>query len=290
VKLLAVCLAGVMAYMLMGLFLGYPVEPKPRRPRRRRTYKTRLWLRQAGLRATPQQFIAVSLGIGVVVFAVLRLVLGTWAVAVVPSLFAVFGPYTFYAQRRRTRLREISVAWPDGLRDLAASLRVTNNLHRSLLMLASSGPPSLRRAFAGYRANAETLGQAATLELIRSQLADATSDRVLEVLILAVEEGIDRLSDLLTRLAADVAADIRLQEELKTSRLEPALNARVMAGAPWMLVAYLSLQDGPYRDFYRSGAGVVVIIAAVILTAVGLIWTQRLARDTDEPRVLREVE
>jgi tight adherence protein B len=249
-----------------------------------------LWLRQAGLGATPQQFVAVSVAIGLVTFGVLRVVVGAWAVAIVPSLFAIFGPYMFYAQRRRTRMREISVAWPDGLRDIAASLRVTNNLHRSLLMLAGGGPPPLRSAFATYRTNAETLGQAAALELIRLQLADATSDRVLEVLVLAVEEGIERLSDLLTRLATDVGADIRLREELKTSRLEPMLNARVMAAGPWMLLAYLTLQDGPYRDFYRSGAGIAVIIAGLVLTAVGLIWTQRLARDAEEPRVLREAE
>jgi tight adherence protein B len=288
--LLAVCLAGVTAYLLMGLFLGYPVEPKLPRPRRPRTSRTQLWLRQAGLRTTPQQFVAVSLVIGMAVFGLLWLVLGTWVVAVVPSVFSMLGPYTFYAQRRRVRMYEISQAWPDGLRDIAASLRVTNNLHRSLLMLANGGPPPLRRAFAGYRANAETLGQAAALELIRSQLADATSDRVLEVLILAVEEGIDRLSELLTRLAADVAADIRLREELKTSRMEPAINARAMAAGPWLLLAYLALQDGPYRDFYRTGAGFAVIIVGLVFTAIGMVWTQRLARDTDEPRVLRDLE
>jgi tight adherence protein B len=288
--LVAVCLAGLTAYMLMGLFLGYPVQPKLPRVRRPRTSKAQLWLRQAGVRATPQQFVAVSLVLGLVVFAVLQLVLDAWMVALVPSLFSVLGPYTFYAQRRRTRLQEISGAWPDGLRDLAASLRVTNNLHRSLLMLAAGGPAPLRRAFAGYRANAETLGQGAALELIRSQLADATSDRVIEVLILSVEEGVERLGELLTRLAADVAADIRLREELKTSRMEPVINARMVAAGPWVLLAYLTLQEGPYRDFYRTGAGLAVIILGLMLTGVGLVWTQRLARDTDEPRVVREAE
>jgi Flp pilus assembly protein TadB len=57
-----------------------------------------------------------------------------------------------------------------------------------------------------------------------------------------------------------------------------------------LLLAYLTLQDGPYRDFYRSGAGVAVVIAGLILTALGLVWTQRLARDTEEPRVLKDME
>jgi tight adherence protein B len=289
-ELIAVCSAGVTAYLLMAWFLGYPVEPALPRPRRRRQSKMRVWLRQAGVTATPQQFVATSIALGVAVFGVLWLVLRTWPVAVVPSLFAMFGPYMFYAQRRRTHLREVVVAWPDGLRDVAASLKVTGNLHRSLLMLANGGPPALRTAFSGYRANAEMLGQAAALELIRSQLADATSDRVLGVLVLAVEEGIERLGDVLTRLAADVAADVRLLEELKTSRAEPVLNARIMAAGPWALLAYLALQDGPYRDFYRSGAGFAVVIIALILTVLGLVWTQRLARDTEEPRVLRDLE
>lgn len=286
--LLAVCGAGLTAYLLMGWFLGYPVQPSLPRRRRRRDPRMRLWLQQADVTATPQQFVAVSVALGVVTFVLLRVVLGTWPVALVPSMFAAATPYLFYAQRRRARLRELVVAWPDGLRDIAANLRVTNNLHRSLLMLAQTGPAPLRAAFTGYRANAEALGQAAALELIRAQLADATSDRVLEVLVLAVEEGIERLSELLTRLATDVAADVRLAEELKTSRAEPVLNARVVAAGPWLLLAYLTLQDGPYRQFYRSGAGVAVIVVGLVLTAVGLLWTQRLARDTEEPRVLRD--
>ena len=289
-ELLAVCSAAVTAYLQMGWCLRNPVEPSMPRVRRRRTSRARLWLRQAGVRATPQQFVAVSITLGVVVFAVLWALLGTWPVAVVPGLFSMLAPYTIYAQRRRTRMREIAVTWPDGLRDLAASIKVTNNLHRSLLMLAASGPPPLRVAFAGYRANAEMIGQAAALELIRAQLADATSDRVIEVLVLAVEEGIERLSDVLTRLAVDVAADVRLREELKTSRAEPVLNARIMAAGPWILLVYLTLQDGPYRDFYRSGAGFAVVSVALVLTTAGLLWTQRLARDTEEPRVLRDGE
>ncbi len=286
----AICAAAATAYLAMAWFLGYPVEPTLPRMRRVRTSGARAWLRQAGVGATPQQFVAVSIALGLAVFALLWVTLGTWVVAAVPGLFAVLGPYVFYAQRRRVRMQQIVVAWPDGLRDIAASLKVTNNLHRSLLMLSRSGPPPLRAAFAGYRANAETLGQAAALELIRSHLADATSDRVLEVLVLAVEEGIERLSELLTRLATDVAADIRLQEELKTSRLEPVLNARVVAAGPWMLLVYLTLQDGPYRQFYRSPAGAAVVGVGLVLTAVGLFWTQRLARDTEEPRVLRDAQ
>ena len=86
-------------------------------------------------------------------------------------------------------MREVQAAWPDGLRDIVASIAAGLSLTQAMTSLAATGPPAMRDAFARFPQLARVLGTGPALELVKEDLADATSDRVLEVLILAQERG-----------------------------------------------------------------------------------------------------
>ncbi len=286
-RLLAALSAGFLGFCAAGRLLGVPLRLE--RQRRRgptRTQRRQQWLAQAGAGVTAQQFYAGSLAAGAGAFAVLAVLVDAWTVALVPAVLCLLLPQAYYAYRRKERLAEVVEAWPDGLRDLAASVNAGQALHGAILGLARSGPEPLRRAFAGYEANARVSGTVPALEHIKAELADPTSDRVLEVLILAKERGARHLGRILDELATSTTADLRANAEIETARLEPKINTRVTASLPWLVLILICLPgDSPHRAFYAGGGGLIVVAVSAAFTLAGVAWVRVLSRDPVEGRV-----
>lgn len=244
------------------------------------------WLAQAGLAVTPAQFTLVSFGCGVVALVLVTAATGTPAVAVVPAIVAASVPRWVHARRRGARLRALQEAWPDGIRDLVAATTAGMSLHQALLGLVDRGPAVLREAFARYPALARVVGTATALEVVKEELADPSSDRVIEVLILADEQGGHLLGDILRDLADAATKDVRTLEGIQTASLEQRINARAVFALPWLLLVALTLQDSTFRLFYRSSAGLVTVGVGAVLSLVGVAIVSRLSRDPVENRVL----
>ncbi len=77
------------------------------------------------------------------------------------------------------------------------------SVHAALVELGTSGPIALRPHFNRYAGLAATLGQRTSLQIVREELADPVSDRVIEIILVAFEQGpgvvIDVLGDLADR-------------------------------------------------------------------------------------------
>ncbi len=118
-------------------------------PRRARN---RLWLQQAGAGLTPARFWAGSVAAGLLALLVIVAATGSVFVAFVPSVAVALFPRGYFARRRRLRMREVQAVWPDGLRDLVASIAAGRSLTQAVNSLAATGPPTLRAAFVAVSA------------------------------------------------------------------------------------------------------------------------------------------
>src|SRR4029077_14584423 len=123
---------------------------------------------------------------------------------------------------------------------------------------------------------AKVLGTGPALEIVKEELADATSDRVLEVLILDQERGGAIVRSILDDLVDATTRDLKLLDELETEGLEMRINARVVVVLPWFVLVALTARPGAFRDFYRSGGGVLTLVVAGVLTAIGVAVLGRL--------------
>jgi tight adherence protein B len=195
-------------------------------------------------------------------------------------------PRAYFGRRRRDRLRQVQLAWPDGLRDLVSSIAAGNSLTQAVTSLSETGPPAMRVAFARFPQLARVLGTGPALELMKEDLADPTSDRVLEVLILAQERGGAIVRDILDDLVDATTRDLKLLDELETEGLEMRINAKAVVVLPWLVLVALTARPGAFRDFYRSGGGVLTLVIAGALTAIGVAVLGRLGRDPIEARIL----
>ncbi len=286
-RLLAAACAGLALALLAGVLTGQRVEFRMRLARRGRGRARReVWLQQAGVGLGPAQFGLGSLGVGLTALALLTVVCGSPFVAAVPAIAVALLPRAYFGRRRAQRMRLVQAAWPDGLRDLLASISAGRSLGQAVESLAETGPEPLREAFAAFPSLARMLGTVPALEIVREEIADPTSDRVLEVLILAHVSGGGIIRPILEDLAWATTRDLRLLEEVETEGLEMRINARAVVVLPWLVLVALTATEGPFREFYRRGAGVTVLVVAAVLSGIGVAVLGRLGRQPDEPRVL----
>lgn len=280
ISLLSAVCAAVFAYLAAGAALG----SLPARVSRRRRASHRPKLSDGGATA-----IAGSAALFVVALAAGSLLTGTARVAAVPALLTAGLPLLHRGRAQRRRQGEIQAAWPDGLRHLVASVRSGSTLPHAVGELATSGPESLRTVLDPFPRLMRLLGFHVALESIRAQVADPTTDRVVEVMLVAHEAGGALTADILDDLAVATTADLRATEEMHTAALEQHLNARIVFVLPWLVLVLLTAAEGAYREFYRStGAGLFVIGLGTVLTTSGAVLLRKLGAMEIEQRVFQD--
>ncbi len=258
--------------------------PVPQRSRRKDANQLRLWLLQSGAPASPGQFCGAIVGLFSVVWAMLSALSGV-VVAIVPSTAIATLPVLFYNRQRTARLALAQRSWPDALRDIVTSVASGQSLHQALCALADGRHGSLSTAFQRYPSLSRSSGSVAALEIVRAELADPVSDRVLEVFILAIERGGSVVRTILDDLAESIGADVQVLNEIDTALLESRINARAVVVLPWVALLLLNQGGGPFRDFYSSSGGVAVVSLGAIMTFIGWGLIRRLSRIPSEPRV-----
>lgn len=279
-------LTGVFVFLLVGAITGnLPRFDRPRTPRPS-VSSQQTWLTQAGVDLTPRQFWAASIGVGALSFLIFMPVTGVALVALMPAVVMAVFPRAYFGRRRAQRLAAVQAAWPDGIRDLVASISSGMSLPKAVDALSQSGPLPLRDAFASYPLLTRTLGVVPALEVIKEELADPTSDRVIEVLILAYERGGAIVPRILQDLAAATTRDLWALEEIRTEALEQKINARAVFALPWFVLVALTARTGMFREFYQSAGGALVILIGAAMSLLGILLVRRLSSDPEEPRVM----
>ena len=267
--------AALMAVAILGRFRRRQEIRQPEQP----------WQSQAGLDVTPTQFWLASIGTGVLAYLLVLAVTSLPLISAMPAVVVATLPRAYFGRKRARRLAEVQEAWPDGLRDLISSVRSGASLPTAIESLAGFGPAPLRSAFQGFMVYSRSLGVVPALEMIKADLADPTSDRVIEVLILAYERGGAAVPEILSDLAETTTRDIWTLEQIRTEALEQKINARVVFVLPWFVLIAMTAQAGAFREFYSTAAGMTVAFIGGVMSLLGIAIASRLGSQPTEPRV-----
>lgn len=283
---------------LLGLLLGLGLlliwRSGPRRPasdaRTGPGWQDRLddLLAQAGIEGvTPQQLLAASGALGLVVSV---LVLGTSRVPVIALLFGAFAavlPLLLVRRRRTQRTTELREVWPEAVDNLASAVRAGLSLPEALTQLGVRGPEQLRSAFRRFGEDYRATGRFAdSLDGLKANLADPVGDRVVEALRMAREVGGTDLGRLLRTLSTFLREDARTRSELETRQGWTVNAARLALAAPWVLLLLLSSQPDAV-EAYNTAAGTAVLVAGGGTSLLAYRLMLRIARLPTERRVLR---
>jgi tight adherence protein B len=278
--------AAFAALLAAGMAGVLPSSLGIRRARRSRRSGTAVALQHAGLTISTARLHAGGAVTGAVAYAIVYGLSGIAMVAAAPAVFAAMVPRWWVARRAARRYDAVQRAWPDAIRDLVASISAGLSLQHALERLGDTGPGPLRPVFARFAVAARAMGVSAALEAVREDLADATSDRVVEILLVAHERGGAMVPEILRDLASATTRDLWVLEQIQTESLEQRINARAVFALPWVVLVAITLQEGAFRDFYRSGAGLAVIVVGGLASGLGMMVIRRLGAQLPEPRVL----
>jgi tight adherence protein B len=210
---------------------------------------------------------------------------GSWWVALIPSVALATLPYLYFSRQRTNRLAAVQKSWPDGLREVLAHVNSGATLGRAIEALATRGPEALQVAFARFPSQARMFGVIAALEIVKEELSDPASDKVIEVLILANQFGGDSLQIVLRDLIDTMTADELTAEQIRTAGFEQRLEGVVVAVAPWLILLFLATVPETYREFYRTSTGRFVVIIAGIWAAAGWALMWAMSKTPPEVRV-----
>jgi tight adherence protein B len=273
----------------LGVFLVFDACTAPRRADNRgRSIEERLvdWLAASGSSAGPAQFVAACVATGLAVAAVVALVIGSTAVALVGLIAGAYTPIGYYRARRRALRRARQQCWPEAIELLAGAVRGGDTLPAAAALVAERGPTSLQPAFRALVADHRVSGDfAGALTRLGASLADPTADRVVVTLTIAHRVGGRELGRVLRTLGAFLREDLAVRKEIEARQSWTLVAARVAAAAPWLvLVLVASRPQGAHA--YDSMAGLVVLSVGALATVVGYRLMVALGRLPEEPRVL----
>jgi tight adherence protein B len=278
---------------LVGLLFGAGLllvwrsrrSPAPRRaPRRRPTAEL---VAQAGIEGVaPARLLILCVGAGVLGGVVALLVSRTMTIALAFALLTTQVPGTVIRQQRRRRRAELRELWPDAVDNLASAVRAGLSLPEAIGQLGERGPEPLRPAFHRFAADYRTTGRFSDgLDRLKDSLSDPVADRIVEGLRVARDVGGADLGRLLRTMSVFLRDDARARAELETRQAWTVGAARLAVGAPWAVLALLSLRSRAVAA-YDSIPGFIVLMTGGLLCLVAYRVMLRIGRLPEEQRVL----
>jgi tight adherence protein B len=289
--LVAAVLASTGAYLIYtsAAYGWRGIGPSVADRKRDRRQSVRVWLAQAGLGEVGAGEFVAAVGVlfvagGSAAFALF----GGSVAALLGAALAACVPVSWYRGRRQRRLAAATAAWPRLLGELRLLTGAAGrSIPQALFEVGRRAPSEWRTAFAAAeREWLLTTDFAATMALLKERLADPTADVVCETLLVAHEVGGSGLDGRLEELIEDRRGDLQGRQDA-ASRLAGVRFARrfVLLVPLGMTLAGLSIGAG--RQAYQTLGGQVAVAVGLLAVAVCWVWSGRLMRVPEPPRVFR---
>lgn len=285
----AVC-GGGLALSVVGLvavWRGAGTDPEVfggRLSRRARHLLATPGISQPGVRPTPRRALA-AVAVTVVVWVV-----SGWPVAGAGCGLAVVAlPWLLgsnaVANHRLDRLEALEV-WCRGMADRLAGGGATG-LVQCIRESARRVPEPIEvevRALA-QRLSSMEWGYTAALQAFADEVDDATGDDVAAALMLALDRQGAGVADVLRRLAAQVAREVRSRDEVEAERAQPRQAIRVLLLMLAGLIVVSSFVPA-ISTAYSTVTGQLIMAGLLAFAGVILVRMRTLALGTPAPRFL----
>jgi tight adherence protein B len=217
-----------------------------------------------------------AVGIALLFLAVGR---GSLLATVCGLVIGLVGPWIFLIVRQDRRESAFLAQLPDTLQMLAGSLQAGYSLPQALDTVVREGQPPMSVEF--NRALVESrLGMPVedALEGIGRRLASQDFSWVVMAIRIQRDVG-GNLAELLMTVADTLRERERLRRQVRVLSAEGRLSGWILGGLPVIFFAYLALANPTYlRPLWSSLLGIVMLVTAIVLLAVGAFWLSRVIK------------
>lgn len=212
--------------------------------------------------------------------------LGVPAAAGAMGILVAVLPVTWSARRRREAEASVRDRWPDVLLFTRSAIAAGSPLEDAFAMaLDKTGDPFVDMAELVRTEVAFGGGFASALAQMRSDLGDATADRVLVTMVSASATGGSRVGESVALLSASVADEVRLRKAHDAAMTEQRWTVNVALLAPWTMLALAVATNPQAKIAYSTVEGATVILVGLAATIGGWVLARRTARLARPPRV-----
>lgn len=278
----AACLTAGVWLLVVGL-VGTRRPPGPPS----RAAVTLLGLLGVGLPPRARRRRRVLAGAAVAATTVGWLVTGWPVGGLIAGLAAVGVPWLVTAgaaEREMIARLEAVEVWTRRLADL---VRTGHGLVSAIVTSGRTAPAAIDGPVAdlaaGLRAGADPQ---TALDVFADALADAKADEVIAALKLHAGDRGQRLSDVLTSVAASASAEVVMRRGVAAKRAEPRFVTRFMTGLI-AVVLVVVFTNTTYAKPYGTVVGQLVLLAAILLLVGMLAWIRTLSQPARVVRFLQ---
>ena len=239
-----------------------------------------------GLPTTRRRARRALLALAVAVTAGVWLLTG-WPVGGLIAGLAVLGaPWLLTvgaAERRMIARLEAVETWTRRLKDL---VRTGHGLISGIVTSARTAPAAIAEEVNDLAAELQAgSNPQQALDRFADALADFKADEVIAALKLHAGDRGQRLSDVLTSVAASAASEVVMRRGVAAKRAEPRFVTRFMT-ALIAIVLIVVFSNAAYAKPYGQVVGQLVLFAATLLMVGMLAWIRRLTQPPRRHRFL----
>ena len=227
------------------------------------------------------------------ILSLLVLATGFFALLTSSSIYiaAAFATFIFiFATLARKRSegkesRAIADACPEIIDHIISGIQSGLSLNECLIGLATRGPEAMRPYFHEFKNEMSATGNfEKSLQAVKRELAQASTDVLIESLLVAKSLGGSELLRILRLLGNFIREDLTLRREIAVKQGWIKNSAHLSAGAPWILLLLLSSQPATAQAFSTS-TGIAILGTGLAMTAIAYIWMNHLSRLPEPNRI-----
>lgn len=290
VAALAAVLAVIGGYLIYSAGGGASDDARiGARPRLTAGERFRNWAQQSGLgNIRPVELVSAMIALFVTGAIAAYAMFGGLLPAAGVGLAVSASPLASYRARRRSRLAKAAETWPRVLEELRLQIgSLGRSVPQGLFEAGRRVPDEWRSAFAAAeREWMLTTDFPRTVSILKDRLADPTADAVCETLLVAHEVGGSDVDGRLADLIEDRILDLQGRKDAVSRQAGLRFARRFVLIVP-VGMALAGLAIGTGRSAYESTGGQLAVVAAVVAVVACWLWSARLMRLPEEPRVFR---
>jgi tight adherence protein B len=235
-------------------------------------------LDQAGIRMRPQEWVLIRACVAITAGA-LGLAVGAFPGAVIGVIAGWLATTAFRLLRRDQRQQLFTEQLPDALQLLIGSLKSGFSLTQSIDALVRESPepvgPEFGRALAENR-----LGADISDALERVATRTKSDDLGWAVMAVRIQRDIGgNLAEVLQTTVDTMRERARLRRHIRSLSAEGRLSAVILISLPIVLGAFMLIFRRAYlRPLFTERLGIILLVGAATLMAVGVYWMTRVVR------------
>ncbi len=239
-----------------------------------------LLLTRSGSKHTAAEVMALSAGLGMLVWLPPTLLLSApWVMTVTGGLAAFSLPWVYLLHREKKRRLRFEDQLPEALDFMTRALRAGHGLSAAIGMVGDELPAPVG---AEFKTVFEHLKLGMTFGDAMAQLADRINSNDLNFLLIALmiqRKTGGNLTELLTTLSQTVRERIKLKGKIRILASEGKLSGIMIGSLPFVLGSILSMLNPIYMStLWTTSSGRTLMLVNLVMICLGALWMWKIVQ------------